>query len=457
MKNTVNGCQLSEVRADFAKVERVMAATPAVDTAFSIPTEEFTARQRKTYEALRAAGLQVGLVFSNEHYDGDVPYLGGNTNVQIEQVAGLVGRNGFHIVAGLEGCYLAEQLAMRANAKVSRIEMLKLAGEDYTIGSRRIEEVIEEVAGAKLHQIGLLSPRMVIPSEMVAHLEKVFGRENVIDCQELYHRIRYEKSDNEMRLMCDANVIADAMLRAMLAVLRPGMLETQVAAWGNFAGHFLGAEQMSWDVMVNANVANRSLIGKALNRPIRAGDYVHLGVAPKRDGLASCLRRSCIAVERPADVTEDQNFWLRFIEEAYMVGLRAFREVAEKNLPAREAEAALIQYYESRSPEVSRRLGRPVALAQLRPYSAIHNTGYTECQEFFGAVTLHSHEPLGRQVALMLDVALRGCNDGWNDVVIPGLDYLVVENSCGKSGSRLEELNALPKNVQALVGRGLGN
>ncbi|MGH9577425.1 MAG: M24 family metallopeptidase, partial [Terriglobales bacterium] len=420
-----------------------------MDTSFSIPTEEFSTRQRKTYEALRATGLEVGLVFSNEHYDGDVPYLGGNTNVQIEQVAGLVGRNGFHIVAGLEGCYLAEQLAMRANARVSRIEMLKLAGEDYTIGSRRIEEVIEEVAGAKVRQIGLLSPRMVIPAELVAYLEKVFGRENVIDCQELYHRIRYEKSDHEMRLMRDANVIADAMLRAMLAVLRPGMLETQVAAWGSFAGHLLGAEQMSWDVMVNANIANRSLIGKALNRPIRTGDYVHLGVAPKRDGLASCLRRSCIAVERPADVTEDQNFWLRFIEEAYRVGLRAFREVAEKNLPARQAEAALIQYYESRSPEVSRRLGRPVALAHLRPYSAIHHTGYTECQEFFGAITLESEEPLGRQIVTMLDVALRGIGNRWNDVILPGLDFVVVENTLGKFGARVEEFNQIPRSVQS--------
>ncbi|MGH7955927.1 MAG: M24 family metallopeptidase [Opitutaceae bacterium] len=455
MKHTINGFAVEGLRSDFARIERILESTPAVDAQFAIPTEEFTARQRVTSEALHAAGLEVGLAFSNEHYDGDVPYLGGNTNVQIEQVAGIVGRNGFHIVAGLEGCYLAEQLAMRANTKVSRIEMLKLAGEDYTIGSRRIEEVIEEVAGAKVQRIGLLSPRMVIPAELVAYLEKLYGRENVIDCQEIYHRIRYEKSDNEMRLMRDANVIADAMLRAMLAVLRPGMLETQVAAWGNLVGHLLGAEQMSWDVMVNANVANRALIGKALNRPIHAGDYVHLGAAPKRDGLASCVRRSCIAVERPEDVTQDQAFWLRFIEQAYQVGLDAFREVAEKNLPACNAEAAIIQYYESRAPEVSRRLGRPVDLAKLRPYSAIHNTGYTECQEFFGAVTLHSREPLGQQVALMLDVALRGCHESWNDVIIPGLDYVVVENSCGKFGARLEEFNAVPKNVQHLVGRGL--
>jgi Xaa-Pro aminopeptidase len=34
-----------------------------------------------------------------------------------------------------------------------------------------------------------------------------------------------------MRLIRDSSTIADAMLRAMLAVLRPGQLETQVAAW----------------------------------------------------------------------------------------------------------------------------------------------------------------------------------------------------------------------------------
>jgi hypothetical protein len=57
-----------------------------------------------------------------EHYDGDVANLGGNTNIQIEQVAGVIGKTGFHIVAGLEGGYVAEQLAERARAKVSKAE-----------------------------------------------------------------------------------------------------------------------------------------------------------------------------------------------------------------------------------------------------------------------------------------------------------------------------------------------
>jgi Xaa-Pro aminopeptidase len=444
-----------ELRAEFDKVETILAATPAIDKFFSIPTAEFLERQRRTYESLKQAGIEVGLVFSDEHYNGDVPYLGGNTNVQIEQVAGVVSRSGFHIVAGLEGGYLAEQLAPRANAKVSKVEMLKLAGEDYTVESALLEDVIEEAAGAKVRQIGLLTPRQVIPVGIVEYLEALYGRDNVVDCQEAYQKIKYEKSDNEMRLIRDANVIADAMLRVMLAVLKPGMLETQVAAWGYFVARELGAEEMGWDIMVGANTANRTLIGKALNRVIRVGDYVHLGVAPKRDGLNSCLRRSCVAVTDPREVTEEQRFWFRMVEDAYQAGLAALTDVAATNRPAGLVEQAVVDYLRSREDEVGRRLGKPIELERLKPYSSAHNAGYTECQEFYGATTLHSTGPFGKQIVVMLDVALRGIGDAWDDVIIPGMDYVVVENTCGKFGARLEEFNQVPRNVQALVGRGV--
>jgi Xaa-Pro aminopeptidase len=442
------------LRADFAQVEKILSETPPVDKLFSVPSEEFVARQQRTYEALDRHGLRVGLAFSDEHYDGDVPYLCGNTNVQIEQVAAVIGRGGVTIVTGMEGGYLAEQLGSRGKAKVSRVEMLKLAGEDYTVGAVRLEDVIEEAAGGKVHQIGLLTPRQVIPAAMVEHLQELFGRENVIDCQEIYQRLKYEKSENEMRLTRDASVIADAMVRAMLAVLKPRMLETQVAAWGYFVGRELGAEGMGWDVMVGANTANRTLIGKALNRVIQEGDYVHLGVAPKRDGLSSCVRRSCAVSRSP---TPEQRWWLRFVEEAYATGFRAFEDVVANDLPGCRVEEALVDFYRSQNTEVSRRLGRKIVLEDLKPYTSVHSGGYTECQEFYGALTLNSNEPLGRQIVLMLDVALRGIHQSWNDVVIPGMDYVVVENTCGKFGTRLEEFNTLPRNVQSLVGHGLAD
>ena len=36
-----------------------------------------------------------------------------------------------------------------------------------------------------------------------------------------------------------------------------------------------------------------------------------------------------------------------------------------------------------------------------------------------------------------------------------GLDFVVVENTLGKWGSRVEELNAVPRDAQVLVGSGI--
>jgi hypothetical protein len=80
------------------------------------------------------------------------------------------------------------------------------------------------------------------------------------------------------------------------------------------------------------------------------------------------------------------------------------------------------------SDEISERIGRKINLATQKPYTGTHNFGHTECHEFFGAITLDSYDPLGNRVT-MLDVALRGIGDRWNDVMISGFDFCAVENN----------------------------
>jgi len=442
---------LESHRQDLEKVLAILKETPSIVREYSAPREEFQKRVRRVNEALEKHGHTVGLVFSDEHYAGDVPYLGGNTNVSIEQVAGIIGPKGFHVVAGLEGGYVAEQLADRAGATVHKVELLQLADEKYPIRAERLEDVILAAAGKEIDHIALLTPRQVIPAGLVEYLEKIYGREGVVDGQELYYRVKYEKSDIEMRLIADACIIGDAMLRAMLAVLRPGRLETEVAAWGAWVGRMLGSERDGFQIMVGANTANRTLIGPALNRRINERDWVHLGVAPKRDGLTACIRRSVIAVDSPSKVTAEQKYWFDLVEEAYGVGERSYREVASRRLAAKLQEKSLVDFFAEHSEEISRRTGRTIDLAAQKPYTGTHNSGYTECQEFFGAITLESQEPLGNQIVTMLDVALRGIGDHWNDVVIPGFDYCVVENTLGKYGARVETMTKVPIHAQELV------
>ena len=52
-----------------------------------------------------------------------------------------------------------------------------------------------------------------------------------------------------------------------------------------------------------------------------------------------------------------------------------------------------------------------------------------------------------------LDVAVRGVGEYWDDVIVPDMDDVVVENALGKFGTRVENFNRLPLNAQALVGK----
>jgi Xaa-Pro aminopeptidase len=453
------GYSPKEMAFDFTKVKEVVARYKArIDPSRQISTEEFVTRQKKVITALKEKGYRAGIVFSDEHYAGDVPYLGGNINISIEQVAGVIGTTGFHVVAGLEGGYVVEQLAGRSKSVVHKAEMLQLADEKYPISAEKLEAIIEAAAGvplARVEKVALLTPRQIIPASIVSYLEKLFGRDGVVDEQEVYYKIKYIKSNMELALIRDASLIADAMMRAMLAVIKPGMLETEVASWAYFTASMLGAEGMGFKVILGANEANRTLIGLALNRRINKGDWVHLGVSPKRDGLASCIRRSIIAGVTEAEWTDDQRYWFEFIEAAYKVGFDSYVDVARNKRPAKVQEKALVDFFKSRSEEVSARYGKDIKLDTLKPYTGTHNAGYTECQEFYGAITLESEAPLGEQIVTMLDVALRGIGDRWNDVVIPDIDYIVIENTLGKFGTRVECFNELPPRVQYLVGKGI--
>lgn len=435
-------------------VADVLAKAPKFDKTIRVEKAEFERRQRVLFEELSKAGFDGGIVYSDEHYHGDVPYLGGNTNISVEPVAGIIGKNGFSIIAGLEGCYVAEQLSPRSGCKVARVEMLKLADEDYPVEADSMEDVVDDICGGKPTRLALLTPRAVMPVSIYEWFEGYVGKGNLLDAQEIYYKIKYEKSDIEMALTRQAAKVADYMIEGMLSVMKPGMLETQVAQWGYAIASELGIEELGFDVMVTSGEANRSIVGKALNRPIQEGDFVHLGVGPAVDGLTACERCSVVCTGAGGKLTEPQEYWMNFVEDAYRVGLEEYIRVAENNLPARLQEQALVDYFEKRRDEVSRRIGKPIDLAMLKPYTGTHNAGYTECQEFYGAITLNSNEPLGNQIVTMLDVAARGFGSTWNEVIIPEFDYVLVEKTLGKFGNKVEVFNDLPVRVQHLVGCG---
>jgi hypothetical protein len=478
------------------KIETIAEKSRKIDKRFTISKAEFVERRRTVWKAVqKAAGVDVAFAFSDEHYSGDVPYLGGNTNYSIEQVAFGLGpdaaRSG--IIAGFEGVYIAGQLAPRAGVCVYPTESLQLADEKYPVEGFSLKDILKKIAGKEVRKIGLLSPRQVIPEGIVAHLEKLVGAKNVVDAQVPFQQVKNLKSDDEMRLLEDSAYVTSLAIRAMLAVTEPGMDETEITAFGDLLGKWMGCERKGFETMAGSDSACVTMIGPALNRPIPAArgpaNYMHFGASYKRDGLTACCRRSVFSEAK--GITPYQAYFRGLVEEAFQVGFDAYVEIVKKNRPARLQEQALVDFYNSRTREalaqiekhqgraamfaVKKRLFEKIpgiveGLARLKPYTGTHNAGYTECQEFYGAITLESEKPLDAQVVTMLDVALRGRGSKWLgsefESILPGFDYWVVEDTLGKYGNQVKNLTGelqaggrivkgfgrIPINVQPLVG-----
>ena len=166
---------ISSWKKEASIIGEVLKKAPGFDKELRVPSVEFKERQRRVYDAIKDKGFSCGILYSNEQYDGDVPYLGGNTNITVEPVVGVIGKNGFCIMTGLEGGYVVEQMAPRSGAEVHKVQMLQLADEEYPIEASRAEEVIEKASAGKPERIALLTPRAVFPTSIYEILEKIPG------------------------------------------------------------------------------------------------------------------------------------------------------------------------------------------------------------------------------------------------------------------------------------------
>lgn len=433
----------------------VLSKAPPINKDYRLPSQEFISRQKKVLSMLDECEADCGVVYSDEHYCGDVPYLAGNNNIIVEPIAAVIGKQGLYFIAGLESGIVAEQLCHRSGVHIKRVDIHKVDESQYPDGVLRPEQIIKMACGGKPKKIAVLTPKYVFPVGLYNVLSRYVGNENMLDLSLDYSAIKYEKSDSEMELIEEACKVSDVIIEGMLSVLKPGMYETQLAQWGYCMASELGIEDMGFPVMVTANESNKTMVGRAMNNIINEGDIVHIGISPKRDGLCGAQRISVVCTDDASKIPANIKMWYDFLEEAFEFALEKFREVARDGLDGREHELAMIDFYRAHSLKQIKQCGiRTDDFALQKGYVSTHNSGYTECQEFYGACDTGFARPLGKQIVTMLDVGLKGYGDSWDEVVIPGLDYIVIEKTLGKFGETVRVLNELPMNVQQFVGKG---
>ena len=434
-------------------VSKVLEKAPSFEKGYMLPAQEFKLRQEKTWNMLKQKGYDCGIVYSDEHYCGDVPYLAGNNNIIVEPIGAVLGENGLYLMAGPESAIVAEQFCPRSGAKIRVMDILNLGTGQTDQNLNTPASIVTEACGKIPEKIAILSSKVFFPVGLYQELSEQLAQTKIDDLSEDYYKIKYNKSELELKLIEESCRISDIMIEAMVRILAPGLTEAQVAQWGYAVANELGADEQGFKIMVMSGENNRTMIGRATNKIIQEGEVVSIGVAPKRDGLCGAQRVSVMCVKDKSEIPDQHTVLMQFLEGAFQFSVEEFERIVKEKLPGNTHEKSMIQYYRDRENEIGKKLESPISqFSELKGYVTSHNSGYTECQEMYGALSEKFKDEIPENIVLMMDVGLKGYGKDWSQIRIPGLDYLVIEKTLIKEGDHVRVLNRLPVNVQDFVG-----
>jgi len=425
-----------------AALEVIRQAKSEVDPRVQISKKEYRRRWEMVQQAMRDREVDLAYACGSELDRSDAAWLVGAFDPIIERYGVLVPSEGPPaILAGSEGGHVMEEAAERSGARIYLLREFQISDEEYRHAQfTTLDDVLSCLNAGSAKKLAIVSSPDVLPYSQFEIFRKRFGEGVVFD--PILQTLKYEKSLPELLICGQANIIADAALRAMLASIQPGVSELEVAGVGDFVMKELGAGRTGFPTIVTAGERNYTVIGPATNNKIRKGDMISLGVSPCFNGYHGVVRRTVKAGE----LTKEEDEFLKAVEGLYRVVMDATIEAAGRDLPSNHIDQAGKAYLSKlKLRTISGSLETPI-----EPYTFIHNTGCSECQEGYGAVTPHTQAPLGHRVALMIDVALLGFRR--RGEALFHVPYGVVEDAFWKMDSRVGVYNRLPLRAQDLVG-----
>lgn len=357
---------------------------PPIDLSKKIPEVEYEQRIDRIRNELNSRGIDVGFAFGNELKPGDTGWLTGY-DPHLEDTACIVGPKGVLILGGPEGAAYAKE--MKKVGEFRNLIELKIPEEDYPGATFfTLSELFREACGRQPKKIGLLSLNSFLPVGMLELIKSSTDAE-IVDATDILLRAKYIKSKNEQAVMKVAAEISTWAMRAMIAAVRPGVRETEVAACADYVMRFLGANgRTGVTTLVNSGERISNVIGRASNKIIREGELVLLGLSARDEGLASSVSRTVIVGRG----TVDQEELLRHGEKAYHLAV----EKLGYNMSSSGPDLAVHEYLQ------------PLKLHPL--YSVVHNIGWTEAMEGYGAATRYSTYTFPKNVTLMVDIGIFG-------------------------------------------------
>ncbi len=205
-------------------------------------------------------------------FPGDCRYLSGFT-----------GDTGAVVVTRTEAFFLCDgRFTEQAHAEVTGFEIREVRGNLLV----RLGELLEDRAC----QDAAFDPTTLTVAQQTDVRQAFTG--TMIPNADLMSSLRMVKSAEEVELIRAASNIAEGALEDVVAGLRPGMTEQEVAARLEFEFRMRGASGPSFDTIVLFGPRSSLPHGQPGPTPLHSGDIVLIDLGCRRKGYCSDLTRT---------------------------------------------------------------------------------------------------------------------------------------------------------------------
>jgi len=128
-----------------------------------------------------------------------------------------------------------------------------------------------------------------LPHNVYQQFEAGFSGIRLVDITDDYERLRTFKSPWEIRNIRSSFGLTYKAYEAMKQKIAPGVIEYEVAAEGEYVCRKAGANNFAFSCIVGSGERAKAVVPTALNKEMRDGELVMVGIAPRTNGYAGVI------------------------------------------------------------------------------------------------------------------------------------------------------------------------
>ena len=184
--------------------------------------------------------------------------------------------------------------------------------------------------GLPMASIGIVGTA-ALPHNVFTQFESGFSSSRLVDITAEYESLRAHKSAWEIGNIKSSFGLTYKAYEAMKKKIAPGNIEYQVAAEGEYVCRKAGANSFAFSCIVGSGERAKAVVPTALNKEMKAGELVMIGISPRTNGYAGVIGDT---LPVSGSYTKRQKECVNYLREAF----RLTRAMLKPGVKGREID-----------------------------------------------------------------------------------------------------------------------